>query len=266
MSRTVVLAGATGLVGGHLLQMLLDDPAVVDVHRADPPPAGHPAPEAGARRRRLRGAGRSGAARRSTTSSAASGTTMARAGSQQAFREVDLVLAAGHRRDGAGRRRDALLLRVVDGCGSELAGVLQPRQGRTRNFAGGTAISNGGGVPAVAAGRGPDRGPCRRTAGAGALRPLGALIPASTGRSTRRPSPRAMLLASHGDAMGRFVVESDDIRRATAGREARGDRGRRAAPRRRRWKSCADLRLSGVPRRAAAKSSTTSPAAATRWC
>ncbi|MCC7328400.1 MAG: hypothetical protein IT521_16505 [Burkholderiales bacterium] len=79
------------MVGGHLLQMLLDDPAVADVVALTRRPLAIPHPKlvpAVVDFAALAGA----ALPQVDDFFCCLGTTMARAGSRQAFREVDLVL------------------------------------------------------------------------------------------------------------------------------------------------------------------------------
>ena len=126
--RTALLAGATGLVGGHLLELLLADDTwdrVVsvgrrEVDRRDPkleqlvvllPEIGELPPV--------------------DDVFCALGTTIKKAGSQEAFRAIDhdavVALAAAARQAGA-----TSFLHVTSWVRRRLAGVLQPGQGRDR--------------------------------------------------------------------------------------------------------------------------------------
>lgn len=110
LPRTVLLAGATGLVGRALLQQLLDHPQVAHVHvllrRAAPSIAAHPRLELHladfAHLKRLP---------RADDVYIALGTTIKAAGSQEAFRQVDHdhVIAIARTAREAGARRLAIV-------------------------------------------------------------------------------------------------------------------------------------------------------------
>lgn len=116
LPRTVLLAGATGLVGRALLQQLLEHPGVAHVHvllrRAAPSLAAHPRLELHlvdfAHLKRLP---------RADDAYIALGTTIKAAGSQQAFRQVDHdhVVAVARAAREAGARR----LAVVSALGAD---------------------------------------------------------------------------------------------------------------------------------------------------
>lgn len=116
LPRTVLLAGATGLVGRALLQQLLEHPAVAHVHvllrRAAPSLAAHPKLELHvvdfAHLKRLP---------RVDDVYIALGTTIKTAGSQQAFRQVDHdhVIAIARTAHEAGAKR----LAVVSALGAD---------------------------------------------------------------------------------------------------------------------------------------------------
>ena len=132
MGRSVLIAGATGLVGRRLLSCLLDDPdvgSVVALTRRPlslPHPKLHEAVVDFAAGRRLRAARR----RRLLLLPRHDDEGGRFAGRVPRRR---FPAAADHRADGAGRRRDALLRRVGARRGPALQRLLQPRQGRPRS-------------------------------------------------------------------------------------------------------------------------------------
>lgn len=106
--RSVLLAGATGLVGGLILQALLADPTVSEVHALSrrPPAVVHPK-----LRVHLVDVGRLPTLPRADELYLALGTTIKVAGSQAAFRAVDLDanLAVARAGFAAGVRRVGLV-------------------------------------------------------------------------------------------------------------------------------------------------------------
>ena len=194
--RTVVIAGATGLVGRNILEGLLADRTVVAVHslvrRA--PAIRHPKLTVDV----------VDFAALPTLPPAdevylALGTTIKVAGSQAAFRAIDYdanlavataALAAGARKAGSASAM---------GADSELEGLLQPREGRARERVGADAVRGFGRRAPIPAGWEP-RGlgqPTRRGEELGfALgKALGFLIPANYKPIEAAAVARALLSA-----------------------------------------------------------------------
>ena len=212
MSRHVVLAGATGLVGGHVLQMLLDEQDVADVIALTRRPLEIPHPKlvpAVVDFEQLDVF----ALPHVDDCFLCLGTTIHNAGSQDTFRAVDLVLpltiakmalAVGATRCfvvssmGANARFGLFYNRIKGQLEAELAAL---------PFA--TVVAY---RPSLLDGDRTELRLGERTA-LTLLRPVAALLPAQY-----RPVPaiavaRAMVMGAHSDQQGRFVVESDAILR-----------------------------------------------------
>jgi uncharacterized protein YbjT (DUF2867 family) len=119
--RTALLAGATGLVGGHLLQDLLDSPDHARVYAVTRRPLGREHPRLA---NRIVQFDRLESQLRGTTCTEAYcclGTTIADAGSQEAFRKVDLeyVLAFARAAKAAQAQRFVVLSSVGADPGSK---------------------------------------------------------------------------------------------------------------------------------------------------
>jgi uncharacterized protein YbjT (DUF2867 family) len=215
MSRHVVIAGATGLVGSHLLQQLLDDADVADVVALSRRPLAIPHPKL-------------------VTAVVdfdhladfalppiddcflCLGTTIATAGSRDAFRMVDftlplavaqMALAVGATRCfvvsamGADAKSRVFYTRVK----GELEDALNALPFRTV-----VAFR-----PSLLAG---ERAEYRvgEYAALTILRPLGPLIPGRWRPVDARAVALAMMRAAQQDEPGRFVVQSDTIQRVRA--------------------------------------------------
>jgi len=216
MSRHVVLAGATGLVGGQLLQQLLDDANVADVVALTRRPVPIPHPKlvpAVVDFAHLADF----ALPHVDDCFLCLGTTIRAAGSQEAFRMVDFVLplaiaqmalAVGATRcfvvsaTGADARSRVFYSRVK----GELEDALNTLPFRTV-----VAFR-----PSLLAG---DRAEYRagERAALAVLRPLGTLLPARWRPVEARAVARAMMDAARRDEAGRSVVESDAIQRFARG-------------------------------------------------
>ncbi|MEP7328239.1 MAG: NAD(P)H-binding protein [Betaproteobacteria bacterium] len=213
MSRHVVLAGATGLVGGHLLQMLLDDHDVADVVALTRRPLAIPHPKlvpAVVDFDHLEHC----ALPDVDDCFLCLGTTIRAAGSQDAFAAIDLnlpltiarmALAAGASRCflvsamGASPQSRVFYRRIK----GELEVALAALPFRT------VVVFR----PSLLAGERTQHRPGERLA-LTLLRPIAALMPARY-----RPVPaiavaRAMMEAAHRDEVGRFVVESDALQQS----------------------------------------------------
>jgi uncharacterized protein YbjT (DUF2867 family) len=118
-ARTVLLAGATGLVGGQILQSLLADETVAQVHALSRRPLAveHPRLQV-----HLVDFARLPGLPRADEAYLALGTTIKVAGSQQAFRAVDLDanLAVARAAFAAGVRRIGLVSAVGADAGSSV--------------------------------------------------------------------------------------------------------------------------------------------------
>ena len=129
--KIALVAGATGLVGGYPGQRAARCAGLHARVRADAPAARPGASEARQPHRDLRAHGASSSRASSrTTRSAAIGTTIAEAGSQEAFREADVDAVLLFARAARAARRHALRRGVVGGRGFELEEVLSAHQGR----------------------------------------------------------------------------------------------------------------------------------------
>lgn len=216
MQRRALVAGPTGLVGRELVQRLLDDPDVVEVVAVTRRPLAIPHPrltEALVDFEHLQDI----ASPPVDDYFCCLGTTIAQAGSQEAFREVDLVypvtlahiaLAAGATRCfvvsamGANPASRVFYTRVKGELEAELARlpfrtlvVLRPSL-----LAGERAQFRMGERAALAV-----------------MRPLRGLVPARYRVIPAATVARALVAASRSPAAGRFVVESDAIARLAAG-------------------------------------------------
>ena len=212
MRRRVLIAGATGLVGRHLLQLLLDDPEIVNVVALTRRPLAIPHPqltEALVDFAHLEDF----AAPPVDDYFCCLGTTIRQAGSREAFREVDLfypvaiarmALAAGATRCyfvsalGADATSRVFYNRTKGELEAELARL--PFR---------TVVAM---RPSLLAGERAEFRTGERLALA-ALRPLSALLPARYRPIDARLVARALLAASRTSEAGRFVVDSEAIRR-----------------------------------------------------
>ncbi len=212
MTRHVVLAGATGLVGGRLLQMLLDDPDVADVVALTRRPLAIPHPKlvpAVVDFDHLADF----ALPPIDDCFLCLGTTIRAAGSQEAFRRVDLALplavaqmalAVGATRclvvsaTGADAKSRVFYIRVK----GELEDALNALPFRSvvafrpSLLAGERAEYRAGEAAALAV-----------------LRPLGPLLPGRWRPVDAGAVALAMMRAAQQDEPGRFVVHSDIIQR-----------------------------------------------------
>ncbi len=219
MHRIALLAGATGLVGRHLLSLLLDDRDVAEVVALTRRPLATPHPKL-----------QQGIVDFDQLASfvlppvddfyCCLGTTIAQAGSQQAFRQVDLVypltiarmaLSAGATRClyvsamGADARSRVFYSRIKGEAEEELARL--PFQ---------TVFAF---RPSLLAGERTQWRAGERAALAVA-QPLSFLIPAKYRPVAAADVARAMHTCAKGGAVGRFVVPSDEIRRIAADAQA----------------------------------------------
>ncbi len=213
MSRSCVLAGATGLVGGHLLQMLLDDPDVVNVVALTRRPLLIPHPK--------------------LVPSVVDfveladlalpevddffcclGTTIAKAGSQQAFRAVDhdLPLAIARMALDAGATRCFFVSSM--GADPESKVFYNRVKGEVELAMAALPFRTMVAFrPSLLAGDRQEHRLGERLA-LTLLRPVGGLIPARYRPVEAKAVARAMLAAAHRDDVGRRVVESDAIQHA----------------------------------------------------
>jgi uncharacterized protein YbjT (DUF2867 family) len=219
MHRIALLAGATGLVGRHLLSLLLDDRDVAEVVALTRRPLATPHPKL-----------QQGIVDFDQLASfvlppvddyyCCLGTTIAQAGSQQAFRQVDLVypliiarmaLSAGATRClfvsamGADARSRVFYSRVKGEAEDELARLPFQTVYAFR--------------PSLLAGERTQWRAGERAALAVA-QPLSFLIPAKYRPVAAADVARAMHICAKGGAVGRFVVASDEIRRIAADAQA----------------------------------------------
>jgi uncharacterized protein YbjT (DUF2867 family) len=212
MRRIALLAGATGLVGRELLPLLLDDGDIAEVlvlaRRAIPTP--HPKLQQGiVAFDQLQDF----VLPQVDDFYCCLGTTIRAAGSQQAFRDVDLVypltiarmaIAAGATRCffvsamGADETSRVFYNRVKGEAERELMRVEMRTVYAFR--------------PSLLAGRRTEFRPGERVALAFA-RPLAFLLPARLRPIAAADVARAMHTCGRRDAVGRFVIESDEIRR-----------------------------------------------------
>jgi len=115
--RTALLAGATGLVGGHLLRLLLADDAWTRVVTLGRRPAGEPHPKLEQRIVNLGALEALGDLPHADDVFCCLGTTIKQAGSQQAFRQVDYEYVVSLAR--AGIRLGATQLLLVSAIGAD---------------------------------------------------------------------------------------------------------------------------------------------------
>jgi uncharacterized protein YbjT (DUF2867 family) len=212
MHRTALLAGATGLVGRELLSLLLDDSDIAEVVALTRRPLATPHPKL-----------QQGIVEFDQLASFALppvddfycclGTTIKRAGSQRAFREVDLnypvmiaemALAAGATRCllvsamGADPQSPVFYNQVKGEVEAELASLPFQAVFAFR--------------PSLLTGR---RGEFRagERAALTLVQPLSFALPARYRPIAASDVARAMLACAKSDQTGRFVVLSDEIRR-----------------------------------------------------
>jgi len=212
MHRTALLAGATGLVGRELLSLLLDDSDVAEVVALTRRPMATPHPKL-----------QQGIVEFDQLTSFALppvddfycclGTTIKQAGSQQAFREVDLVypvtiarmaLAAGATRCllvssmGANPQSRVFYNQVKGEVEAELARLpFQTVVAFRPSFLTGVRTEFRAGERAALA----------------LAQPISFLLPARIRPVAAADVARAMLACAKSDKVGRFVVSSDEIRR-----------------------------------------------------
>lgn len=215
MSRHVVLAGATGLVGGHLLRMLLDDASVADVVALTRQPLAIPHPKlvpAVVDFTHLADF----ALPRVDDCFLCLGTTIRKAGSQEAFRWVDFVLplALAQMALAAGATRCF----VVSAMGADAQSrVFYNRiKGELEDALDALPFNTVVAFrPSLLAGERAEYRAGERAALA-VLRPLSALLPARMRPVDASAVARAMMAAARQDQPGRFIVESDAIQRHPA--------------------------------------------------
>ena len=212
MTRHVVLAGATGLVGGRLLQMLLDDPDVADVVALTRRPLAIPHPKlvpAVVDFDHLADF----ALPPIDDCFLCLGTTIRAAGSQEAFRRVDLALplAVAQMALAVGATRclvvsamgaDAKSRVFYNRVKGELEDALNALPFRTV-----VAFR-----PSLLAGE-REEYRAGEAAALAVLRPLGPLLPARWRPVDASAVALAMMRAAQQDEPGRFVVHSDTIQR-----------------------------------------------------
>jgi uncharacterized protein YbjT (DUF2867 family) len=204
MDRTALIAGATGLVGRPLLNLLLDDPEYTDVVALVRRPLAVPHPK-------LREGVVDFAELREFALPPVDdffcclGTTIGKAGSRAAFRAVDLALPLTIARmalaAGADPASRVFYNRVKGEVEAELAGL--PFR---------TVVAF---RPSLLAGERAEFRPGERAALAVA-RPLAFLLPARYRPVDAAAVARAMLARARDAEAGRFVVESDAIARLGA--------------------------------------------------
>ncbi|MFO1414094.1 MAG: NAD(P)H-binding protein [Burkholderiales bacterium] len=220
MQRRAFVAGSTGLVGRELVQRLLDDPDTIEVVAVTRRPLAIPHPkltEALVDFEHLQDI----AAPPVDDYYCCLGTTMRQAGSEDAFREADLIypvtlahiaLAAGATRCfvvsamGANPASRVFYNRIKGELEAELARL--PFQ---------TVVAL---RPSLLAGDRDEFRAGERVALA-VMRPLRALVPARYRAIPAATVARALVAASRSPAAGRFVIESDAIARLAA--SERGD-------------------------------------------
>ncbi|MFO1398562.1 MAG: NAD(P)H-binding protein [Burkholderiales bacterium] len=216
MQRRALVAGPTGLVGRELVARLLDDPDTIEVVAITRRPLAIPHPrltEAVVDFEHLQDI----ASPPVDDYYCCLGTTIRQAGSQEAFREVDLVypVALAHVALAAGATRCF----VVSAMGADPAsrvfysrvkGELEAELARLP-FRTVVALR-----PSLLAG---DRAEFRagERAALAIMQPLRALVPARYRAIPAATVARALVAASRSSADGRFVVESDAIPGLAAG-------------------------------------------------
>ena len=215
MHRTALLAGATGLVGRALLSLLLDDSDIAEVVALARRPLATPHPKL------LQGVVpfdqlESFALPSVDDFYCCLGTTMAAAGSERAFQEVDLVypviiarmaLAAGATRclfvsaTGANAQSRVFYNRIKGEAEARLASL---------SFEAVYAFR-----PSLLAGH---RAEMRISEGLAlaVMRPLSFLLPARIRPIAAADVARAMQACAKRDTNGRFVIPSNDIRQIAA--------------------------------------------------
>lgn len=212
MRRRAIVAGATGLVGREVVKLLLDDPDVISVVALTRQPLGIPHPK-------LSEALIAFEHLEDFASPAVDdyfcclGTTIGKAGSREAFRRVDfeypvaiarMALAAGATRcffissAGADPTSRVFYLRTKGELEVELSRL---------PFATVVAFR-----PSLLDGDRAEFRPGERLALA-LLRPLARVVPAKLRPIGAAVVARAMVTAARADEAGRYVVESDAIRR-----------------------------------------------------
>ena len=215
MRRRALVAGPTGLVGRALVQQLLDDPDVTEVVAVARRPLAIPHPkltEAVVDFDHLQDL----AAPPVDDYYCCLGTTIRQAGSQEAFRTVDLVYAVtlAHLALAAGATRCF----VVSAMGanpashvfySRVKGELEAELARLP-FRTVVALR-----PSLLDGPRSEFRPGERAALA-LMKPLRPLVPARYRAVPAAMVAKALLAASRSAAEGRFVVESDAIERLAA--------------------------------------------------
>lgn len=215
MHRTALVAGATGLVGRHLVNLLLDDPDVAEIVTLTRQPLALPHPK-------LRQCVVDFAYLRDFALPplhdfyCCLGTTIRRAGSQRAFREVDLVypvmiaqmaLAAGATQClhvsamGADPRSRVFYNRIKGEVEAELDRLSFRTVVTLR--------------PSLLAGERAEFRAAERAALA-VLRPLSFLLPARYRPVDAAAVARAMVVCARRGEDGRHIIESDEIRRIAA--------------------------------------------------
>ena len=212
MRRIALLAGATGLVGRELLSLLLDDADIAEVVTLTRRPLQHPHPKL-----------QQGVVEFDQLGNFALpgvddfycclGTTIKRAGSQRAFREVDFVypLAIARMALAAGATRCLFVSAMGADASSRIfynrvKGELEAALAQLP-FEAVFAFR-----PSLLAGDREEFRGGERIALAVA-RPLSLLIPAKFRPVAGIDVARAMLACAKRDRPGRFVVPSDEIRR-----------------------------------------------------
>lgn len=215
MQRRALVAGATGLVGRALVQCLLDDPDTLEVVAVTRRPLAIPHPK-------LTEALVDFAHLADIASPPVDdyycclGTTIRQAGSQEAFRTVDLVypVTLAHVALAAGATRCF----VVSAMGANAAaGVFYSRvkgelEAELARLPFRTVVAL---RPSLLAGERAEFRPGERVALA-VMQPLRALVPARYRAIPAATVARAMVAAARSSAAGRFVVESDAIARLAA--------------------------------------------------
>ncbi len=217
MHRTALVAGATGLVGRHVVNLMLDDPDVAEIVTLTRRPLALPHPK-------LRQCVVEFAELRDFALPplhdfyCCLGTTIRRAGSQRAFREVDLVypvmiakmaLAAGATQCllvsamGADPRSRVFYNRIKGEVEAELDRL---------PFHTVVALR-----PSLLAGERAEFRATERMALA-VLRPLSFLLPARYRPVDAAAVARAMVVCARRGDDGRRIIESDEIRRIAAER------------------------------------------------
>jgi uncharacterized protein YbjT (DUF2867 family) len=220
MQRRALVAGPTGLVGRALVQRLLDDPDVIEVVAVARRPLAIPHPkltEAVVDFEHLQDI----AAPAVDDYYCCLGTTIRDAGSEEAFRQVDLVypVALAHVALAAGATRCFFVSALGANPASRVfysrvKGELEAELARLP-FRTVVALR-----PSLLAGPRAQFRLGERTALA-LMKPLGPLVPARYRAVAAATVAKAMLAASRSTAEGRYVIESDAI--AALAATARGD-------------------------------------------